>query len=260
MSPARVIPTEFECEGEVLRGDFVVPQGSGPFPGICKFHGLPGSSDQVSGISTRLAESGFAVLTFDFRGFRRSSGLFRLAKQIKDAEQAVTHLLQFELTLNDWVGVYGASYGGAIAVLAAVRDLRINAVGIRAPVYDTLSFARSPLIAPAVQSLLETTPPVMHGLDDPQTRKELLDRMISDAEDLNPIHEVRGISPRPLLITTGDADKGIDMNGVRDLYNLAGEPKEFAIVKGADHELSDPRTYEETVKIVTSWFQGVKPI
>ncbi|MHA2286660.1 MAG: alpha/beta hydrolase family protein [Candidatus Thorarchaeota archaeon] len=260
MSPVRVIPTEFECEGEVLRGDFVVPPGDGPFPGLCKFHGLPGSSDQVSGISTRLAESGFVVLTFDFRGFRRSSGIFSLARQIKDAEVAVTHLLQSELSLNDWVGVYGASYGGAVAVLAAVHDSRIKVVGIRAPVYDTLSFARSSLIAPAVQSLLETTPPVMHGLDDPQTRKELLNRMISDAKEFNPIHEIAGIAPRPLLITTGDADIGIDVNGVRKLYNLAGEPKKFVIVEGADHELSDPETYEETVKIVTSWFQGLKPI
>ncbi|MHA2206826.1 MAG: alpha/beta hydrolase family protein [Candidatus Thorarchaeota archaeon] len=260
MKPVRVIPTEFECEGEVLKGDFVVPPDSGPFPGICKFHGLPGSSDQVSGISTRLAESGYLVLTFDFRGFRRSSGFFRLANQIKDADAAVTHLLQSELTLDDWVGVYGASYGGAIAVLAAVRDPRINAVGIRAPVYDTLSFARSPLIAPAVQSLFETKPPVMHGLDNPDTRKELLDRMISDAEKFNPIYEVAEIAPRPLLITTGDADKGIDVNGVRELYNLAGEPKEFVSVEGANHDLSDPRSYEETVKIVISWFQGVKPI
>lgn len=260
MSPVRVIPTEFECEGEVLKGDFVVPHGSGPFPGICKLHGLPGSGDQVGGIATRLAESGFAVLTFDFRGFRRSSGIFSLARQIKDAEVAVTHLLQSEMTLNDWVGVYGASYGGAVAVIAAVRDLRISAVGIRAPVYDTLSFARSPLIAPAVQSLLKTMPLVIHGLDDPQTRKDLLDRLVSDAKEYNPIHEIAGITPRPLLIITGDADIEIDVNGVRELFKLAGEPKELVVVEGADHELSDPRTFEETVKIVTSWFQGVKPL
>ena len=74
MSDVRLIPTEFESEGETIKGDFVLPSGAGPFPGICKFHGLPGGADQVSGLSTRLAESGYAVLTFDFRGFRRSEG------------------------------------------------------------------------------------------------------------------------------------------------------------------------------------------
>ena len=50
-----VQPTSFTSEGETLRGHFVLPQGTGPFPAICKFHGLPGSSDQISGIATRLA-------------------------------------------------------------------------------------------------------------------------------------------------------------------------------------------------------------
>ena len=97
MQDIRVIPTEFSSEGELLRGNYVIPQGDGPFPGICKFHGLPGSPDQVSGISTKLAEAGFLVLTFDFRGFRRSEGVFSLAGEVTDAESAITHLIDSNL-------------------------------------------------------------------------------------------------------------------------------------------------------------------
>ena len=72
MSSVRLVPTEFTSDGEVVRGDFVVPSGGGPFPGVCKFHGLPASRDQVSGVASKLASAGFLVLTFDFRGFRKS--------------------------------------------------------------------------------------------------------------------------------------------------------------------------------------------
>ncbi len=63
MEKPRVYPTEFQFSGELLKGNFVKPPGTGPFPGICKFHGLPGSPDQVYGFAWQLALAGFAVLT-----------------------------------------------------------------------------------------------------------------------------------------------------------------------------------------------------
>ncbi len=257
MRSTQIVPTEFLSEEERIKGDFVAPEGEGPFPGICKFHGLPGSSDQVGGVATKLAESGFAVLTFDFRGFRRSEGLFSLAGEVKDAQNAVTHLLESDITVDNWVGVYGASYGGAVAVCSAARDDRISAVCLRAPVFDTLWFAKSPMIPPAVQHVLETTPDEFHGLADPPTREQILRSMVEDARDYNPMGEIGKISPRPLLITTGDADKGIPLDGVQRLYNLAREPKELVVVKGADHILSTPKSVFQTNSAVLSWFKRV---
>jgi dipeptidyl aminopeptidase/acylaminoacyl peptidase len=249
-----LLPTEFTSEGETIRGNFVVPDGDGPFPGICKFHGIPGSPDQISGAATMLAQAGFVVLTFDFRGFRRSDGLFTLAGEIKDAHAAVTHLLESDLTVGSWTGVFGASYGGAVAVCAAASDDRIKAVCLRAPCYDTLWFAQSPIIRPGVDEIIATDPTQMRGLDDPETQAEILRRMVEDARVHNPMNQISKLSPRPLLIIHGTDDVGIDMAGVKRLYEKAGEPKDLAIVEGADHELSDPYAYEVTMAAVVSWF------
>jgi DNA-binding Lrp family transcriptional regulator len=32
----KIIPTQFESMGEVIKGNFVIPKGDGPFLGICK--------------------------------------------------------------------------------------------------------------------------------------------------------------------------------------------------------------------------------
>lgn len=250
----RIIPTKFKSEGEWLRGNFVIPRDSGPFPGICKFHGLPGSANQIGGIATRLAEAGFAVLTFDFRGFRRSNGQFSLAGEVEDAHNAVTHLLNSKHVRDGWVGVYGASYGGAVAVLAAARDQRISAICIRAPVYDTLAFAKSSLVLAGIEEILQTAPNEIRGLADPKKRLEILDRMAQDAMTLNPINEISQIASRHLFIITGDADKGIDVPGVVRLFEAAHEPKELLIVAGADHNLSDPIVYETTCSAIVAWF------
>ena len=253
MSPARVVSTEFVAEGETLRGEFHVPSGDGPFPGICEFHGLPDSGKEAV---PYLVSAGFLILTFDFRGFRRSDGIFRLRREIKDAEHAVTQLLRSELSAKGWVGVYEASYGGAVAICSAARDKRISGVCVRAPVYDTLAFARSPLVPPAVDALLKEDRDVVHGLKDPGLRTGILQWMVEDGARFNPMREISKIAPRPLLVIAGDADEGIVLGGIQRLFAMAGEPKELAVVAGADHDLSDRAARETALNRAVAWFRN----
>jgi fermentation-respiration switch protein FrsA (DUF1100 family) len=253
---AIVVPTEFLSEGETIRGNFVVPDGEGPFPGICKFHGLPGGPDQISGLATKLADAGFAVLTFDFRGFRESDGLFTLSGQIEDAKSAITHLQKSDLTDDSWSGVYAASWGAAVAVCTLADDKRTDALCLRAPVYDTLWFSESPMIRPSMEFIVETDPTQVRGIDNPEIQEKILRRMIDDSKIYNPMNEVSKISPRPLLIVHGTDDMGIPLAGVKRLYELAGEPKDLVVVEGADHNLSDPRAYEITMDTVVDWFSN----
>jgi len=254
MVDVQILPTEFTSEGETIRGHFVTPPGEGPFPGIVKYHGLPGGSDQISGPATLLAEAGFAVLTFDFRGFRKSDGMFTLSGQIKDAKLAISHLLESKLTLNSWSGIYAASWGAAVAVCTLAEDKRINAICLRAPVYDTLWFSESPMIPPTMEFIAENDPTQVRGFDDPKIRDECLRRMIEDSKVHNPMNEISNISPRPLLIVHGSDDVSIPLAGVKRLYELAGEPKDLVVVEGADHNLSDPRAYEITANTIVEWF------
>ena len=256
MPPFRTVATEFTSGGETLRGDFFVPPGDGPFPAVCELHGLPDAGKEAA---PSLASAWFLVLTFDFRGFRRSEGIFRLSREIEDAHNAVTHLTQSKLSRKDWVGVYGASYGGAVAICSAARDRRTSCVCARAPVYDTLAFARSPLIQPAVDALLKNDPEAMHGLTDPELRRQMVDWMVEDGAKFNPMNEVAKIAPRPLLVLAGDADEGVDLAGIRRLFERAREPKELVIVAGADHELTDPAVRETAFGRVATWFRRQRP-
>lgn len=51
MAEVKIHPTEFVVEGEKLQGAFVTPDSEGLFPGIVKFHGLPGGPNQIAGIA-----------------------------------------------------------------------------------------------------------------------------------------------------------------------------------------------------------------
>ncbi len=251
----RVVPTEFFSEGEAVRGNFVLPDKEGVFAGICKFHGFPGASDQVSGIATRLAKAGFVVLTFDFRGFRSSEGRFSLAGEIYDAKAAITHFIESEFVSPEFIGIFAASFGAAAAVRETIRNPLITSLALRAPVYDTLAFAKSPLVPAGIEELLRTAPDEVIGLTDPKWRHGLVERMIQDAKKINPINEIQKLAPKPLLVITGDVDKEIDLAGVTRFFNAAKDPKELVIVPGANHSLSNPVAFEVTMDAIVAWFQ-----
>jgi dipeptidyl aminopeptidase/acylaminoacyl peptidase len=255
----RVVPTEFASCGETIHGDFVLPEKGGPFPGICKFHGLPGSSDQIRGIASALAQAGFAVLTFDFRGFRRSEGSFSLAGEIADANAAISHVQDSGFFWTNWLGAYGASFGGAVTICCAATNADVDAVCVRAPVYDTESFSRNPMIMEGVKEYILDVPGEMRGCATADDVVDVFRRMREDARSYNPMRLISRVSPRPILLTTGDADELIDVEGVKKLYEAAGEPKEFHVVSGADHILSRMTAQVETTEAVVNWFRRQIP-
>ena len=120
----------------VLDATFFTPAGGGRVPAILLAHGFGETKDAVAPEAQQLARAGFAVLTWSARGMGRSTGQIALdapGYEVTDVEQLVTWLARQPRVLLDRpgdprVGIAGASYGGAIALLAAAYDHRIDAI------------------------------------------------------------------------------------------------------------------------------------
>ncbi len=118
-----------------LDATFFTPPGSARVPAILVAHGFGETKNAVRPEAEQLARAGFAVLTWSARGFGRSTGQIALDSpdyEVKDVEQLVTWLARQPRVRLDHpgdprVGITGASYGGAIALLAAAYDHRIDA-------------------------------------------------------------------------------------------------------------------------------------
>ena len=79
-----------------------------------------------------LAQHGYGVLWFDFRGHGRSQAskvTFGL-HEVQDTKAAVDFLLDQHEVNPEQIGVLGISMGGAIAILAAAQNPNISAVAI----------------------------------------------------------------------------------------------------------------------------------
>ncbi|MGH3780593.1 MAG: alpha/beta fold hydrolase [Pseudonocardiaceae bacterium] len=107
-----------------------------PAPAVLVAHGFGGSKDSVSAEATALARRGFVVLAWSARGFGASTGQIGLDSpdyEVADARELVDWLARRPEVVLDGpgdprVGVTGASYGGALALLLAGTDRRVDAL------------------------------------------------------------------------------------------------------------------------------------
>lgn len=107
-----------------------------PAPAIVLGHGFGGSKDSVTDDATAFAEAGYVVLAYSARGFGESTGQIGLNApdyEIADLSTMLDLLADRDDVATDStgdpvVGVAGASYGGALSLLGAAYDQRIDAI------------------------------------------------------------------------------------------------------------------------------------
>ncbi|MER6316932.1 alpha/beta fold hydrolase [Streptomyces sp. NPDC001581] len=105
-------------------------------PAVLLGHGFGGNKDDVREQAERLARDGYAVMTWSARGFGRSEGQIGLndpEHEVKDVSRLIDWLaarpeVRLDADGDPRVGVSGASYGGAISLLAAGYDRRVDAI------------------------------------------------------------------------------------------------------------------------------------
>ncbi|NEE60788.1 alpha/beta fold hydrolase, partial [Streptomyces sp. SID8455] len=110
--------------------------GSGKRPAVLIGHGFGGSKNDVRAQAEKLAADGYAVLTWSARGFGKSGGAILLNDpegEVKDVSGLIDWLagrpeVELDKKGDPRVGLTGASYGGAVSLLAAGYDQRVDAI------------------------------------------------------------------------------------------------------------------------------------
>ncbi|MFE3773891.1 alpha/beta fold hydrolase [Streptomyces sp. NPDC059122] len=105
-------------------------------PAVLLGHGFGGSKADVRTEAEQLAQDGYAVLTWSARGFGRSTGKIGLNDpnaEVADVSRLIDWLakrpeVRLDKPGDPRVGIAGASYGGALALLAAGHDPRVDAI------------------------------------------------------------------------------------------------------------------------------------
>ncbi|HEX6352174.1 alpha/beta hydrolase [Actinophytocola sp.] len=128
----------FASHGNTLTGNLFLPDGDTPAPGIV----VAGTWTSVKELmadryAERLAERGYAALSFDFTGYGESGGEPRDVEspeqKVRDIHNAVTFLADHPAVDADRLGVLGVCAAAMYMSANAVDDPRIGSLALVAP-------------------------------------------------------------------------------------------------------------------------------
>ncbi|MEU0671772.1 CocE/NonD family hydrolase [Streptomyces sp. NPDC006172] len=122
--------------GVRLDTSYFTAGGDGRRPAVLLAHGFGGSKDDVRRQAEDLARDGYAVLTWSARGFGRSTGRIGINDpkgEVADVSKLIDWLakqpqVRLDKAGDPRVGMAGGSYGGAVSLLAAGHDGRVDAI------------------------------------------------------------------------------------------------------------------------------------
>jgi fermentation-respiration switch protein FrsA (DUF1100 family) len=195
-------------------------------------HGNAGSIGHHLGFCAWLAEAGYNVFMYDYRGFGKSGGKVERRGMIDDVKSAFAYIRKRpDIDVTRLIS-YGHSLGGAQSV-TALGETPVK--GLRAIVIDG-AFASYQAMASVIGDQLGAS-------------------LVTD--ELSPKDYVKKLTPVPLLVVHGTRDEVVPISQGRQLYDAAGEPKTLFEVKSGRHGTAlseDGGAYRQKM---IAWLDGV---
>ena len=206
-------------------------------------HGVTGNKDRpfVVALGEGLAAADIPALRFSFSGNGTSEGKFTdstISKEVDDLGAVLDHL-------NEYTVCYvGHSMGGAVGVLRASEDKRIQLLVSLAGMVHTKAFAQ--------REFGDVTPDEGFMWDEP-------DCPLSQAymDDLTQINTVVDLSPQitiPWLLVHGDEDDIVPIEDSHDILAKANSQAQLITLEGANHVFSDEYTPVMVEKVI-AWIK-----
>ncbi len=236
----------YNSRGNKIAGLLARPPGSRrQIAVVC--HGFTGSKEgggRALEMAGEIGRRGWSTLLFDFAGCGESEGLFEdltLTGQVDDLSCALDWCKQKGFSK---IMTLGRSFGGTTVICQAARDP--TAAGV-------CTWA-----APARLIELFTGLSVDEGdrisLAGEQGVVYLKKSFLEDLQQYDVAADAGRLSPRPLLIVHGTKDELVPPAEAEAIYRSAGEPKQLALIDGADHQFS--QHYRQVWRVVARWLQA----
>ena len=223
---------------------------SDPVPGLVLCHGFPAgpggaatSAQTYPELAERLAaDTGWAVMTFNFRGTGTSEGEFSLAGWLDDLRAAIDHLLIVGGVSGVWLA--GSGTGGSLALCEAGEDERVRGVATLSARADLTDWAAAPA------GFLEHARSI-GGIEDRDFPPDFA-AWSRELREIRPTALIAKIPPRPILVIHGADDDVVPLDDARVLADAAGDAVELRVLSEAGHRLRhDPRA----VALLLGWME-----
>jgi len=202
-------------------------------------HGVTGNKDRPAlvALAEGLAAAGISALRFSFSGNGESEGAFTdstITKEVTDLGSVIDALEGYN------VCYVGHSMGGAVGVLRAATDERIQALVSLAGMVHTQAFAE--------REFGDAIPDEGFMWDEPDC--PLSQAYMDDMATIDSVAKRASEFAVPWLLVHGTEDDIVPIEDSHDILQFANEDTELLELPGVDHVFSDDGTAVMVEKVV----------
>jgi fermentation-respiration switch protein FrsA (DUF1100 family) len=234
VSPERIEPVELVVDGQVRLGAaYVRAVQQPPRAYVLYFHGICCNLDAHLSRPKGLANLGYDVLVFDYRGWGTSTDVEPTEPGLlEDSRAALAWLTARSGVPADRLVYYGRSFGTAVATQLAAD-------------------------APPGALILESPFSSVQGLVRDSSNMDLPAGFLSEGS-WDTEGRVRALQGVPLLLLHGTADDFVRPEFSERLYSVAHEPKQLVWVEGADHDNVPQRLGVEYARTLGNFLESTR--
>ena len=246
---------EFYSEGLRLAAHWKRPPGTGRVPVLVLLPGFPRGTGGAAMVGATYAllvdriprETGWAAMTFTFRGTGASEGDFSIEGWLADVRAAIDAVASRNGVGGVWLA--GFRLGGTFAIVSTANDERVRGVASFAAPASLHEWVRDPawFLEYARRTGVLRTPGYPA---DPVSWTRAI-------ANLYPLEAAARVAPRPWLIVHGSDDDVVPVDNARTLAAAAGgEHCDLRIVQHGPHRLRhDPRA----IALLLGWLARQAP-
>ena len=206
-------------DGTPLTGWFV-PAVKKPIGTVIHFHGNAQNMTAHFSYVDWLPAEGFQVFTFDYRGYGRSGGAPTRRGLYEDCLSALDYIKSRPDVDTSRLVVLGQSLGGANALYALGKNPQ---AGVKAVAIDSTFYSYQSITRDVIAGI-----PLLRWLRWPLS-------LMVIGNDHSPGPVINQISPTPLLLIHGTADRVIPYRHAEALFAAAREPKQLWTIENGQH-------------------------
>lgn len=246
--------------GQKIFGVIHRPISQGNYPVLLMCHGLGGNKIGKQRLhvvlSRQLASIGIASLRIDFRGSGDSEGEFSdmtIDGEVSDVQAALNYLKNDPEVDPNRIAIFGRSFGGLVAILAALRDGSIKSMALWAPVFngnqwkEQWQMLQKKVLEPSQRNNLMS----FEGM---RPSYQFFEQFFALKVD----EEASLLNHLPLLHVHGAKDAIVDLSHAKQFEALrqdAPAETKFLVLEKSDHDFADQEERELALKETVEWFK-----
>lgn len=253
-------PVVLQNKGQKIFGMIHRPNNVEKCPFVLVCHGLGGNKCGKGRLyvhlSERLSKLGIGSLRIDFRGSGDSEGEFSsmtIDSEVSDATVALNFLKNDPNVNNESIAIFGRSFGGVVAVLAAKRFINIKSMALWAPVFGCEQWKEQWIKAQTASMAGEGGLQNHFEIEGLRPGYSFFEQLF--ALKLNePLKELEEI---PLLHIHGEKDTIVDLTHAHKYkearLHVPGK-SHFRLLPKSDHDFTDYKERHAALDETAEWF------